>query len=57
VVDEQGKGAKKPKKFRIKIWDKTTGRTIYDNNLGYPDDVSPTTEVSGGNIDIRTKHG
>jgi K(+)-stimulated pyrophosphate-energized sodium pump len=53
VVDEQGKGGLK--KFRIKIWDKTTGRTIYDNNLGYPDSITPTTIISGGNIDVLTK--
>ena len=53
VVDEQGKGGLK--KFRIKIWDKTTGRTIYDNNLGYPDSITPTTIISDGNIDVLTK--
>jgi K(+)-stimulated pyrophosphate-energized sodium pump len=53
VVGEQVKGGLK--KFRIKIWDKTTGRTIYDNNLGYPDSITPTTIVSGGSIDVLTK--
>jgi K(+)-stimulated pyrophosphate-energized sodium pump len=31
------------------------GRTIYDNNLGYPDNTTPTTAISGGNIDIHVK--
>jgi K(+)-stimulated pyrophosphate-energized sodium pump len=57
VVDEPGKGASKSKKFRIKIWDKTTGKTVYDNNLGYPENITPTTVVSGGNVTIRVKQG
>jgi K(+)-stimulated pyrophosphate-energized sodium pump len=55
VVDEEGEGGSRIKKFRIKIWDKTTGRVIYDNDLGYPDDILPTTEISGGRIDIHIK--
>jgi hypothetical protein len=42
-------------KFRIKIWDKATGRVIYDNNLGYPDYTTPTTPISAGSIDINIK--
>jgi K(+)-stimulated pyrophosphate-energized sodium pump len=55
VVDEEGEGGCRIKKFRIKIWDKTTGKVIYDNDLGYPDDILPTTEISGGRIDIHIK--
>ena len=55
VVDEQVGGGGGFNKFRIKIWDKATGRTIYDNNLGYPDIITPTTAISGGSIDIHTK--
>ena len=55
VTDEHIKGGDRLNKFRIKIWDKTTGRTIYDNNLGYPDNTTPITTISGGSIDIHTK--
>jgi K(+)-stimulated pyrophosphate-energized sodium pump len=54
VVDERGRGGGF-KRFRIRIWDKATGRTVYDNNLGYPDNTTPTTTVSGGSIDIHIK--
>ena len=41
--------------FRIKIWDKATGETIYDNQLGAPDDDEPTTAIGGGSIVIHKK--
>jgi hypothetical protein len=55
VFDERTHGGGGVKKFRMKIWDKATGRTIYDNNLGYPDNTTPTTAISGGSIDIHIK--
>jgi hypothetical protein len=55
VTDERIKGGGRINKFRIKIWDKTTGRIIYDNNLGYPDNVTPITAISGGSIVIYAK--
>jgi hypothetical protein len=55
VADEQGKGVKKSQKFRMKIWDKESGKTIYDNNLGYPDNITPTTVVSDGSVEIHAK--
>jgi hypothetical protein len=42
----------RPDKFRIKIWDKTTGEVIYDNQPGAADDANPTTKVQGGSIVI-----
>ena len=39
-------------KFRIKIWDKTTGGVIYDNQLGAGDDAEPSTVLGGGSITI-----
>lgn len=39
-----------PDKFRIKIWDKSTGEIIYDNQLGAADDANPTTVIQGGSI-------
>ena len=55
VVDEPGRGKSTSEKFRIKIWDKTTSKTVYDNNLGYPEDITPTTEVTGGSVDVHVK--
>ena len=55
VVDEPGRGKSISEKFRIKIWDKTTDKTVYDNNLGYPEDITPTTEVTSGSIDVHVK--
>jgi hypothetical protein len=40
-------------KFRIKIWDQNkNGAVVYDNQLGAPDSVDPTTVVGGGSIVI-----
>jgi uncharacterized repeat protein (TIGR01451 family) len=41
--------------FRIRIWDKTTGFVIYDNESGVADSVPPTTVAAGGNIVIHAK--
>lgn len=41
-----------PDMFRIKIWDKETGETIYDNQLGSGDISSDATELGGGSIVI-----
>ena len=41
-----------PDRFRIKIWDKVTGETIYDNGLGASDIDDPETEIQGGSIVI-----
>jgi hypothetical protein len=39
-------------KFRIKIWNKATSATVYDNNQGSGDDVQPSTALGGGAIVI-----
>ncbi len=39
-----------PDKFRIKIWDKSTGTVVYDNMLGVAEDAVPTTAIEGGSI-------
>jgi uncharacterized protein (TIGR02145 family) len=39
-------------KFRIKIWNKTDGAIIYDNNIGKDDNDIPTTTLGGGSIVI-----
>ena len=56
IVADGVKSTDKARKFRIKIWDKTTDKTVYDNNLGYPEDITPTTEISSGNVNIKIKH-
>jgi hypothetical protein len=45
-------------KFRIRIWNKTTGLTVYDSELPpgtLPDNADPTTTSLGGNIVIHNK--
>jgi hypothetical protein len=43
-----------PDKFRIRVWDKTTLATIYDNVTGASDDIDAANPQSlgGGNITI-----
>jgi len=48
--DLLGKG--KPDMFRMKIWDKATGKLVYDNKLGASDTADPTTAIAGGSIVI-----
>lgn len=37
---------------RLKVWEKATGRIIFDSELGVGDAVDPTTVSQGGNITI-----
>ena len=39
-------------RFRIKIWDKNTGATVYDNQMNASDTADPTTALGGGSIVI-----
>ena len=55
AIDGQLKGHGALDTFRIKIWDKTTGNTIYDNQMGAPDNADPSTTIAGGSIIIHTK--
>jgi hypothetical protein len=55
AIDSQIKGHGASDTFRIKIWDKTTGNTIYDNQLGASENADPSTTIAGGNIIIHTK--
>jgi hypothetical protein len=41
--------------FRMKIWSKTSGGVIYDNNRGASDSSDPTTVLGGGSITIQQK--
>lgn len=39
-------------KFRIKIWNKTNGSILYDNNLGKDENDAPATALGGGSVVI-----
>lgn len=52
AIDGQINGGGGIDKFRIKIWDKSTGNIIYDNQLGGSDNENPTTAIGGGSIII-----
>ncbi len=53
AVDGQYNGGSAPDRFRIKIWDTTTGNVVYDNQMGASDTATPTT-LGGGNIVIHS---
>jgi hypothetical protein len=50
AVDGQLTGGGGTDKFRIKVWNKSTGNVIYDNNMGSADTSTPTTVLGGGSI-------
>ncbi|MBV9788869.1 MAG: Ig-like domain-containing protein, partial [Chloroflexi bacterium] len=52
AIDGQINGGGGVDKFRIKIWNKTSGAVVYDNQLGAGDDAEPTTTLQGGSIVI-----
>jgi hypothetical protein len=55
ATDGQLNGGGGVDKFRIKIWDKATGGTIYDNVLGTSDDIDLANPqaIGGGSIVIQ----
>jgi len=50
AVDGQLNGGGGTDKFRMKIVDKTTGATVYDNQMGSPDSTTAATAIAGGSI-------
>lgn len=42
-------------RFRIKIWDRASGKMVYDNQMGAGDDAEPATAIGGGSIVIHAK--
>lgn len=52
VIDGQAANGGGVDKFRIKIWNKTNGRVVYDTQPGASDAATPTLAVSGGDITI-----
>jgi hypothetical protein len=53
AIDGQIKGYGGVDKFRIKIWDKATGKVVYDNQMGAADDADATTAIGSGSIVIQ----
>jgi hypothetical protein len=55
AVDGDAQGSQKEDRFRIRIWDKDAGTTVYDNQLGegcsgIEDDAVPCGILGGGSI-------
>jgi uncharacterized repeat protein (TIGR01451 family) len=54
VIDGGLPGGDGVDKFRIKIWEKTTGIIVYDNQMGASDAADPITPIGpGGDISIK----
>jgi hypothetical protein len=51
-VDGKAKGKAHMDRFRIRIWEKATGKLFYDSGLGGPENVPPTTAIPSGSVDI-----
>ena len=54
AIDGQGPGGGDVDKFRIKIWNKTSGGVVYDNQAGAADDSSAATSLGGGSITVHS---
>jgi Big-like domain-containing protein len=52
ATDGDNMNPKQPDKFRIKIWNKTTGLPVYDNQPTGADNADPSTVLGGGSIVI-----
>jgi hypothetical protein len=57
ATDGQTSGGGGMDKFRIKITDKATSLTVYDNQMGASDDATPATALGGGTIAIHSSSG
>ena len=53
VIDNGSSGDK----FRMKIWNKTSGAIVYDNQFGSDDEASAAQYIAGGSIVIHTSGG
>jgi hypothetical protein len=52
AIDGQVSGGGGADKFRMKVWNTSTGAALYDNQMGMPDDGTPTTTLTEGSIVI-----
>ena len=55
AIDGKLPGGGGADKFRIKIWSKSTGRVVYDNQMGAEETADPSTVVETGSIAIQSK--
>jgi len=52
VTDDQVNGGGSVDKFRIKIWEQSSGEVVYDNQIGADETADPSTVIGGGSIVI-----
>jgi PKD repeat protein len=52
ATDGQAQGGGGADRLRVKIWDKSSGIVVYDNQLNVADGAVPTTLLGGGSIVI-----
>jgi hypothetical protein len=55
AIDGDLKGGNGVDKFRIKVWDSSTGTVVYDNQFGASDGADPSTQIAGGSIVIHAQ--
>lgn len=55
AIDGQINGGGGVDKLRVKIWDRASGRIVYDNQIGVTDSANPTTSIQGGSIVIHSR--
>jgi len=53
ATDGEINGERGVDKFRIKIWDRATGSTVYDNQMSDADDADAVQSIAGGSIVVR----
>lgn len=54
AVDGQRPGGDRVDRIRMKVWNRSTGVLVYDNQVGSTDDAAPTTALTGGSIVIHS---
>jgi len=52
AIDGKAEGKGLPDRFRIKIWNTSTGAVAYDSQQGSFDNAAPTVAVGGGNVTV-----
>ena len=52
AIDGQMPGGGGTDRFRLKVWDTTSGGIVYDNQIGANDNADPSTALHGGSIVI-----
>jgi hypothetical protein len=57
AIDGQISGGGGIDKFRMKIWDNSSGVIVYDNQIGASDGANPVTALGGGTVVIHANGG